>query len=421
MLTEQAMQNLVHRGSAQGENGMLLINTLSWQRNQWMKTESGWTRVSVPPMGCTVIDPTKVESTFDRQAFKAEKYLLENDLVRVRLNNNGEVLSFYDKESDREIITQGRAANQLAVYHDNGDAWDFSSLYSRKPAGTFRLESAEAFCDGPCCMLRQVYQFGKSTITQEVSLQLGSKQLQFRTQIQWNESGKLLKALFPLDIHTSEAVCDIQFGSIRRPTHDNTSWDMAKYEICAHKWIDLSQPDYGVALLNDCKYGHSVNDGRVELNLLRSTNYPGVDADKGNHEIVYALYPHCGDHTAGQVNKAGYELNAPLRTMQIPSVACRENAAFQDRSFIAVNNGSIVTEAVKQAEDSDDLIVRLYESSGRNGRAEISFPYRIHTAELVDMMENHIEDIETKGDRIVLDFKPFEIHTVKLCLTSNKG
>jgi alpha-mannosidase len=107
--------------------------------------------------------------------------------------------------------------------------------------------------------------------------------------------------------------------------------------------------------------------------------------------------------------------------MQIPSVACRENAAFQDRSFIAVDNGNIVIEAVKQAEDSEDLIVRLYESSGRNGRAEISFPYRIHTAELVDMMENHIEDIETKGDRIVLDFKPFEIHTVKLCLTSNKG
>jgi alpha-mannosidase len=186
---------------------------------------------------------------------------------------------------------------------------------------------------------------------------------------------------------------------------------MARYEICAHKWIDLSQPDYGVALLNDCKYGHRVQNGTIELNLLRSTDYPGIDADRGTHEVTYALYPHRGDPIAGQVNRAGYELNIPIRMLPTDYKA---KTAVSDKSFLSVDSENIVIEAVKRAEDSKDWIVRLYESGGTNCKATISFQGGIKAAELVDMMECHMRDIEIRENRMELDFKPFEIHTLKL-------
>lgn len=389
----------------------MLVNTLSWERTQWIETNNGWILANVPPMGYSIIDSSRPTAIFDTNVLIAEDYLLENDLVRVKFNVRGEIISFFDKDCDREIMPQGTIGNQLAVYSDDGDAWDFSSLYNQKPVKNFKLLYSESFIEGPYCIIIQTYTLGESKITQRISLSLGNKMINFQTDIQWNESGKMLKALFPVNINTSEVVCDIQFGNIRRPTHTNTSWEMAKYEICAHKWVDLSQPDYGVALLNDCKYGHSVRGNIIELNLLRSSNYPGIDADRGSHKVAYALYPHAGNHIAGNVNRAGYELNIPLHNYVIDP---QRRILISDMNFITVDKNNVIIEAIKRAEDSSDIIIRLYECNGMNSKAKISFANKIDSAQLVDMMEQHINDIEINCSKIELYFKPFEIHTIKL-------
>ncbi|HHY81372.1 MAG TPA: alpha-mannosidase [Clostridiales bacterium] len=413
-LTDAAINEHLDMDPAAQQKGLLLVNTLSWHRKQWFKTTDGWVRLSAPPMSITLAEPEHQEKFMENRGLLAENDLLENDLVRVEFNSNGHIISFYDKECDRDIVPKGLTSNVFAVYHDEGDDWDFSALYCERPVEYFKLQSSEAFLDGPFCILRQVYQYNKSQITQEISLQYGSKQLMFKTSILWNESGKMLKVLFPVNIHAAEATCDIQFGSIRRPVHTNTSWDMARFEICAHKWIDLSQPDYGVAVLNDCKYGHRVMNNTIELNLLRSTSYPGLDADKGIHSVTYALYPHNGNHVDGQVKRAGYELNIPMRILPVDY---RLKSALSGGSFLSADKENIIIEAVKKAEDSRDLIVRLYESDGMNCNAALLLPSGVKTAALVDMMENHIRDIPINENSLELYFGPFEIHTVKLVLS----
>jgi len=394
------------------EQPVVVTNSLSWARDEWLLVDGQWVKVNIPPMGYTVVDVS--ESKCQVHDIAAEHNVLENDKLRVRFADDGSIESIYDKEYNREVLSKGSCGNRLAVYNDNGDAWDFPIYYDQISCGYFKLQSASFHVDGPKAVAKQVYRYGSSTVEQEVILTCGSRRIDFATKVDWHESHKMLRTSFEVDVMTNEAVCDIQFGSIKRPVHRNTSWDMAKFEICAHKWVDLSQRDYGVALLNDCKYGYKVHKNVIDLNLLRSSKYPDEQADQGVHEFTYALYPHPGDHVEGEVDKAGYELNIPPGV--IPLEPDNDGIMDDKKSFMEVEDENIVVKTVKKAEDSNDIIIRLYENSGAgtSGRIRLLFPFK--SVHLVNMMEEELEKLDTEGENVQLYFRPYEIHTLKVCV-----
>ncbi|MBE5967871.1 MAG: alpha-mannosidase, partial [Lachnospiraceae bacterium] len=390
-----------------------VCNTLSWRRKEWVWFADRWIKVEAEPMGVTALDNKVWECYEEGSPFpKAAKDSLENDILLVSFCPDGSIKSIYDKENKREILDPEQSGNKLRVYYDNGDAWDFSIQYKQRPSMACELISSEASVDGPKAQVVQVYRFGDSRIEQKIVLTKGSRRLDFITKVDWHESRKMLRTSFPLQIKAQEAVCDIQFGSVKRPTHENTGFDMAKHEICAHKWVDLSEPEYGVALLNDCKYGYSVRDSILDLNLLRSPKYPDEDADQGYHEFTYSLYSHAGDEIIGKVAQAAYELNIPLR-IQEPETN-RSAISDSDFSFIQTDSDHIVVETVKKAEDSNHIIVRLYECHGTPTTTVIKLGLPPKQVVLADLMEKEKLPLELCGDEVRLMFKPFEIHTLKI-------
>jgi alpha-mannosidase len=348
-------------------------------------------------------------------------------LLRVTFDRGGAILSVYDKELDREAIAPQQRANRLAVYTDLGDAWDFAMDYAETEPRYMSLVSATPRVDGPRAVLTHVYALGHSELVQDVSLTAGSRQIVFETRVRWRETATMLRTSFPVAIHAEAATFEIQYGHVQRPTHQNTTWDLARDEVVGHKWADLSQGDYGVALLNDSKYGHRVKGNTLDLNLLRSAFYPGPRlvadedvepgaphdgyTDQRDHTFTYALYPHEGDAIAGGVVQAGYELNVPLRV--VPATV-HEGSEPLERSFVAVGAASVIVEAVKMAEDADDVVVRLYQSAHAGVRTAIRFGFPVSAADEVNLMEEEAKPLVVEDDTVRLTFRPFEIKTLRL-------
>jgi len=254
------------------------------------------------------------------------------------------------------------------------------------------------------------YRYRDSALAQDVVLQAGSRRVDFETRVDWRESSRMLRTSFPVAIAAHEAACGIQFGSIRRSTRCDTPADRAKFEICAQKWVDLSVDGYGVALLDDCKYGHRVHDSILDLNLLRSPHWPDPTADRAAHVFTYALYPHAGDHVEGGVVRAAYELNVPLRIVGTPHGAKLPPRA----SWFAVSAPNVMIETVKQAEDGRGIIVRLYEASGAPVETDLRSGLPLGAASMTNLIEEGQEPLAISGDAVRLSFRPFEIHTLRL-------
>ncbi|ARN56681.1 alpha-mannosidase [Sedimentisphaera salicampi] len=412
-LTQGLLQDISGNIGASGtENPVMVFNSLSWERDEWVKLGQDWANVNASAMGWKIEEFGKKIPEFAE--FKATQLLLENDALKVEFSQDGSIKSVWDKFNEFEAIRKGEKANVLKLYTDNGDAWDIQTEYRCLPVEYFKLENSKAYKDGPCVVLEQNYVYNKSRILQKIILTQGSSRMDFETTVDWHEKHKMLRSEFPVDILAEQATCDIQFGSIKRPTHKNTSWDEAKFEICAHKYVDISQNERGVALLNDCKYGYRVFDNIIDINLLRSPDFPGKDADQGRHTFVYSLYPHKGDHIEGGVIRASYELNMPLTVKSLPD---KKQDLASSLSFLTVDNENIVIETVKKAQDSNDIIVRLYEATGSNCRTVLSSDMPVKDAWLVDGLENDLQKIDVQASGIVLDVKPWEIKNIKLNLT----
>ncbi len=421
---------------------VVLFNSLSWPRTAWLGGEGHWQRVTVPPLGYAVADPLAHASPSRMgplgqglaagealPAVTATANRLENDILRVEFAEDGSIVSVYDKEAGREAIAAGQRANRLAVYRDLGDAWDFSLDYRAQTPQYMQLVASKPRVEGPRAILKQTYRFGHSELVQEVALEAGSRRLDFDSQLRWRETNTMLRTSFPVAVHADEATFEIQYGSLRRPTHQNTTWDLAKDEVAAHKYADLSQGDYGVALLNDSKYGHRIKGNVIDLNLLRSVPYPGAKVvndddfspgevhhgytDQADHVFRYALYPHQGDHVAGRVAQAGYELNIPLRQVVVPP---QTGPLPAEASFLEVDAPNVIVEAIKQAEDGDAVIVRLYEAAHAAARATLRFGRDVTAVEEADLMERPLRDLPCEGNAVELEFAPFEIKTLRVTL-----
>ena len=401
----------------------VIQNSLSWDRKEWVKVENAWRKILVPAMGYVVIDGVSADSLIsDQPTALVDK--LENEFLLIIFNDDGSIKSIIDKEFHQEVLSPTSMGNCISIYEDGGDAWDFSLNYREKKPDAFVLMSCETEIDGPKASITHSYKYRKSEMKQQIVLTQGSRRIDFITWINWQEPGKMIKTRFPLAIKADHAVCEIQFGSIKRPTHSNTTWEMAKDEVPAQKWVDISSRHYGVALLNDSKYGYRIKDSTLELTLLRCVRYPGPLIDKedssgrisgytdlGEHNFTYSLYPHTGDYAEGGVVHTGYELNIPL---SIHSCSSREGTLPPSFSYMVVESSSVIIETVKKAERGNEIIVRLYESSGEPCNTGLKLNFPVTKVFLVNLMEEPMGEILVSDGRIELDFTPFEILTLKL-------
>jgi len=262
---------------------------------------------------------------------------------------------------------------------------------------------------------------------QRVYLYRGSRRLDFDTWVDWRERHVLLKVAFPVDVLSPLATYDIQWGNIQRPTHRNTSWDWARFETVAHKWVDLSEGNYGVSLLNDCKYGHDVHGNVIRLTLLRGPTFPDPDADQGEHRFTYSLLPHAGDWRAGTV-LAGYALNDPLIVRRVngggPSPpglgGTEEGRGSTSQSLVAVDVPNVIIETVKWAEDSQGMIVRLYENERCRGPVTLRVGFPLTSAYRCNLLEESEASLPTVQNGVHLTVKPYQVMTLRLVPASGK-
>ncbi|MGC8847224.1 MAG: glycoside hydrolase family 38 C-terminal domain-containing protein, partial [Candidatus Hydrogenedens sp.] len=293
------------------------------------------------------------------------------------------------------------------------DAWDINSDYRDKIRNEENLISSKIVEDGPLIhVIRREYKIGKrSTLIQNIIFYSKNRRIDFKTEVDWHEKHTLLKTGFYFNILAEEFKNEIQFGYVIRPLHQNTSWDRAKFEVCAHKWVDVSEADYGVALMNDCKYGHDACDGRISLTLLRSPMAPDMEADQGNHEFTYAILPHIGDFNVKSVVRSAYELNVP---MDIVTHHTKEEPTQENLSLCRIENPSVIIETVKKCELDESIIIRFYEAGKTRGPVTLSFPFRVKKAYECNLLEENISSIDVVNNNIKISVSPFEIKTIKV-------
>jgi alpha-mannosidase len=412
-MTAEAYARLAAAADSKGAaDPYFVANSLSWDREALLDLGGREVRAVIPASGYKIVDAASAKPA-PAGELACGPCWIENGKLKVTFDPDGTIRSILDKRLGREAVPEGARANRLVVFQDEGDAWDFDISYHDMPEEPLRLVSAKPEIRGARAVMRCEYAYGRSTFVQEVLLEAGGDLVEFDTRADWQERAKMLRMISEFDAFASEAVCDIQFGSIRRPLHDNTLNDFAKYEVCAHKWIDISSRDHGVALLNDCKYGHKAKGRTIELTLLRSTQDPGKDADIGEHRFRYAIYPHAGDECAAGVARKGYEFNVAPHVRKISPAAGPLPAA---KSLLDIANENIIVETVKRSEDGKGIVFRLYERFGANCDAVLKADFAAKAARTTDLLENETAPLKLEDGRFEIRFGPFEIVTVKFDL-----
>ena len=337
--------------------------------------------------------------------------VLDNGLLRVEIGADGTLHRVSDLELDREGL-DGRA-NQLWAYTDRPrewEAWDVDEAYEQEGEEISPVESVEVVERGPLrASVRVKRRWRNSTIEQTYRLLAGSRRLDVESHVDWHERRVLLRTLFPLAVRSHEATCETMFGALRRPTHQNTAWDATRFEVSAHRFCDLSEPGYGVALLNDGKYGHSAKGNVLGLSLLRGPLYPDPFADEGEHRFTYSLYFHPGDWTTAGVAREALDLNAPLF-----HVTARGDALPLGFSFVEAEGLELALGALKLAEDGQAAILRLYEPNGARGECTLRFARRVEMVEHTNLLEEPEGPVEVREGAVRLKVRPFEVVTLRV-------
>jgi len=344
---------------------------------------------------------------------------MENDFYVLKLDAWGRFTSLHDKAADREVIPQGEKANVLQLFEDRPaehEAWDIEHNFTNRMWEPEKPASVEIVEQGPVrAVVRVVRCWGQSRFQQDITLYATNPRIDVRCRMDWHEKRTLLKVAFPVDVLSARATYHIQFAAVERPTHENTAADRARFEVTGHHWADLSEPGYGVSLLNDCKYGYDVHGNTLRLSLLRAPMDPDPHADEGEHEFTYALLPH--EFTWDEVTvEEGLKLNAPMRVFAGTPTNHRPQAApMPDYAGLVTSSlANVVIDSVKKAEDSNALIVRLHEALGERGTVSLSFAWPLREVCECDLMEEDDVPVEPSDAEVSLYMKPFEIRTLKV-------
>jgi alpha-mannosidase len=365
--------------------------------------------VRVPALGALPLRSLPGEAAPIRSSIQADPVALESDLLRLKVNSDGTLGSLFDKEFGREILA-GRG-NQLWLFTDiprQFDAWDIDASYGDEGVEICGDSLPECVETGPLRgAIRVRRRYEQIEITQDYRLTRGSRLVEIRTGVRWHGRRQFLRAVFPLDIRTHETWAETAFGAVARPTHRNTPWDEARFEMPMHRWADLSEPNYGVSLLNIGKYGYDVKGNVLGISLLRSAIYPDPYADEGDHEFVYAIFPHAGTWRNGTV-QAARRLHSPLR------FASARNPAIQS-SLLRLHGDPIELAALKKAEDSNGIILRLYEPHGIRAKTTVETALALKSASVVTILEKTDQPLAIEDEhRIKLSLRPFQTISLQL-------
>jgi alpha-mannosidase len=336
---------------------------------------------------------------------------LDNGVLRVSYDRSGLITSVWDHEAQREVLAQGGRANLFQLHEDHPrafDAWDVDRDYLDQVTdldGPLEGEPEVLAGDPRRAAVRFHRRFAGSSISQVLRLDAGSRRVEFHTEVDWQERHRFLKVAFPVAVRSAVATYEIQHGHIDRPTHANTSWDEARFEVCGHRWADLSEPGYGVALLNDCKYGYDVRGHTLRLSLLRGPGYPDPDADRGRHRFAYALLPHRGDLREGRVVEEAEAFNLPI--------AVRPGKVDAPGRIVTVDRPGVSVEAVKPADRADATVVRICEVHGSRGPVTLNLERPFVAVERTDALERPVSAEEHDGRSVRLLLRPFELVTLR--------
>ncbi|MFB7441170.1 MULTISPECIES: glycoside hydrolase family 38 C-terminal domain-containing protein [Streptomyces] len=399
--------------AALGTGETRVFNTSPVDRAEVVRTSVGIPMYAeVPANGSALLDAGEPP-----QPVSVDGRVLDNGLVRVELAEDGTLASVRDLTADREVLAD--KGNLLRLHSDlpnYWDAWDIDKHYKNRYTDLLDAESVTVVEDGPLLGALKVERaFGKgSRIVQTITVRAGSRRIDVETEIDWHEAEKILKAAFPVDIRAPHSSAEIQFGHVQRPTHTNTSWESARFEVYGHRWVHIAEPGYGVAVINDSTYGHDVSrtvreDGgtttTVRLSLVRAPRVPDPEADQGKHRFTYALLPGASIEDA---IAEGYALNLPLRVA---------DSAGPAEPVVSVDGEGVTIEAVKLADDaSGDVVVRLYESRGGRGTGTLRTGFPLAGAQVTDLLERPLTTVDTDGNAVAVALRPFEVRTLRLAV-----
>ena len=366
--------------------------------------------VTVPSCGAVSLIAAKVQVQ-DQPAVTVKEssdgFVMENSHLIALVNKKGEMTSFVLKESQREFVAE--PMNRFRLYKDVPrlfDAWDIDSNYVDQEIEALHSIRVEVVTDGLEGVLKVTGKISESDVTQYIRLSAESRRIEFETEIDWKELHRLLKTSFPVNVYSENAINEIQFGYVERPTHRSKLYDKDRFEVCNHRYSALCDGSHGAAVLNNCKYGISMNGNALELTLLRASASPEMRADNRIHHFTYAFTAWEGNFMDSDVVKQGYELNVQ------PLITCGATETF---SALSIDKGNVILDTMKPAEDgSGDIILRLYESKKAAVEAKISCGLRAESIHLCDMLENVLEEIPVENETFSLLFRAFEIKTVRI-------
>jgi alpha-mannosidase len=395
----------------EGAVGLVAFNPSSTDRTEVLELPDGsLSLVSAPACGWSTVSSDR--SLGGREQVAIGEGWLDNGLLRVEWDSDGLLTSVRDLVAGRQVLADGARGNVFQLHDDHPrafDAWDVDRTYLDQVTDLVAVDSIEVVERHPLRgAVRFTRSFGSSTITQTMRLTAGSRRLEFRTDVQWHERHRFLKVAFPVSVRSTRATFEIQHGHLERPTVANTSWDEARFEVCGHRWADLSEPGYGVALLNESKYGYDILGHTIRLSLLRAPGFPDPDADQGSHHFAYALVPHEGDlRDAGVIVEAEH-FNLPLSLV----------AGHGDGRVVSVDRPGVSVEAVKWADHSDAVVVRLCEVWGSRGPVRVTLHRPFVSVARTDLLERAVSPLVGLDGTVELELRPFELVTLAFDLGS---
>lgn len=416
-----------------------VFNSLSWPRKELVALPAGvhgivdgngavipvqlhggvrYAEVEAPSMGwSTYKAEAEASDAPAASAVLATESRLENEWIALEMNEQGELTRIFDKETGTEWAAD--RCNVMRMYRDQNsdfDAWEIDRRYRLAPIELNESAKVSVTANGPLfANIRIERELNQSTLFQDIRLSAGSRRVEFHTTIHWREKNKLLKVDFPVRVHANESLQEIQFGYVKRPNHASRPHDADRYEVVQHKWSALAEANRGFALLNDCKYGISVNDNTMSLTLLRAPTWPDETSDQGTHHFTYGFTFWNGAFLGSSVVREAYEMNYPVSLVS--------GGGREEQSLLFVDQANVIAETVKLAEDgSCDWIVRLYESKGASVACKLHIGLSVAMVYETNMLEEKMTELPYEGENVLLQFRPFEVKTIRLQLNGrNKG
>ena len=403
---------LANRADVAVDEVAVIDTPVTGEHTQTLADGRSAVRAVVPALGVAELEPLQVD---DRVVLSDSS--MTNGHLAVRWDVAGNITSIIDLAHARELVPDGQYMAMLELAVDQPveyDAWDLESWTRAGGVPISTSDQVEIVDAGPLVGRVQVTRsFGPSTAVITYELRADSPQLLVHVEFDWRHDEHLLSMAFPLDVRSDVAMCDVQFGVVARPTHPSSPWDAAKFEVCAHRFVDVAEPDFGVAILNTGRYGHGVFDGAVRVSLAKAAMYPDPSADRGHHEVTLAIRPHAGG--LAEVRAAAARLNAPLR------VVCNGTATAAPAPIVQISSADgaaapgVEVDAVKLADDgSGDLIVRLHEAIGNRTRCSVATLGRVTDAWHCNLLEEPERGDEVGDGVVAVTLRPFQIVTLRL-------